>query len=40
MLANDDYVAIAKRVFFDALTIDIGAIGAAEIFEKGVFKNC
>ncbi len=39
MLANNDYVAVLNRVFLDDLTIDMGVISAAEIFEREVFKK-
>lgn len=40
MLVNNDYVAVLNRVFLDDLTIDMGVISAAEIFEREVLKNC
>ena len=39
MLADSDNVAIAKRVFLDELTVNIGSVRASQIFEEGVIEN-
>lgn len=39
MFADGNYIAILKSMFFNQFAVNVGAIGAAEIFQERIVKD-
>ena len=39
MLPDGDHVAVLQGMLLDQLAVDVGAVGAVQVFQEGVIQN-